>query len=139
MAAWCNETARESWIILDMKTAGNVTAPNNIPDEAPGLKNWNYNNAHIHHRKSPNKINFKNRKRRVRVPGAELGEGGGRIGEDVEGEGGEGEERESDAVGEEREGEGEEDASNEQQHHGSLSVHHSGHRHRHARHWNWRT
>lgn len=41
MAAWCNETARESCIILDMKTAGNVTAPNNIPDEAPGLVlNW---------------------------------------------------------------------------------------------------
>lgn len=72
-----------------------------------------------------------------RRPGVELGEGSGRVGEDIEGESGESEEREGDAVEEEREREGEEDTTDEQKHHCSLSVHQPGHRHRHGRHLNW--
>lgn len=51
-----------------------------------------------------------------------MGEGSGRVGEDVEEESRDCEEGESEAVGEERGREREEDASNEQRHHGSLSV-----------------
>lgn len=34
----CKETALESWINFDSITVGNVTAPNIIPDEAPGFE-----------------------------------------------------------------------------------------------------
>jgi len=56
------------------------------------------------------------------VPGAEKRRGIGRVERDFEGEGGEGEERESGAMEEEREREGIEDYADEEHHHRPLAV-----------------
>jgi len=57
-----------------------------------------------------------------KVPGAEKRRGIGRVERDFEGEGGEGEERESDAMEEEREREGIEEYADEKHRHRSLAV-----------------
>lgn len=74
-----------------------------------------------------NKSRWKKRK-----PGLEKREGIGRVGEDVEAEGDEGEKRESEAVAEEGGREGGKEANYEDDDDGSLPVHQRGH----GRHFN---
>lgn len=92
-----------------------MTAPSRIPEEAPGLKG-----------ELINLLNYawseRASERERYAPGAEREGGIGRFDGDLEEEGGEGEERESNAMGEEREREGVKDPKDEQQHHDSLAV-----------------